>query len=210
MTESRIWLVVWLLASLFTPRAGLAGEASPATILTVNNCVVTAAEFHFWLDEFRARVLSRYAARGLDPNAPDFWAWPVDGSPGAANDITGQAIEEIVRQRVLWGEFERLGLVRKGSFDAVMADRETANRTRQQAIQAGHIVHGPWEWDRASFYHHQTVNLTLALEAAWGSRDEVRTRLQRLVQQAQVQIDQTNLRAAFSAWLGRTNQLGPA
>ncbi len=162
--------LVAVCALLAVGRAGAGAGAGEACVIRVNGDSVAAWELHFWLEEHRTRVMSRFAAMGRDPNAPDFWAPAKDGLACPAGEIVERALKDIRVHRVLWREFGREGLVRDGAFAAVMAELAQENESRTAAAAGGAVMFGPVALEPRQRYHYRVANLVLALEARWIAR----------------------------------------
>ncbi len=126
----------WALVVASFCLAPLTAPCADPVVLTVNQTPVTRDEFSFFMQPDRDGITPR-------------------------EQLLSKTVARVTREKVRQQLFQELGLMKATTFAEFLAQVESVNREREQAVNAGRIIYGPVRFTPLQFYGDWMAKLEL-------------------------------------------------
>lgn len=132
-------------------------------VATVNDEPITAAEFDFFAQRNKYKVISMFRKEHKLQYHGDFWNDKSKGKiPGDV--LKEMTLDSIVNLKVQYMLAKQYGIINDISFQAIQQYLKTENKQRQEALKKNIVIYGPEQYSMENYYDYLTSNMVIKLK----------------------------------------------
>lgn len=160
----RAWLLCGFIVVAGILLAGyMLARDSDEEVAEVGGNAITEQEIAFHMDRLKSAVQNEFHVKSQVTLGRGDWTQPV-GDLAPLRVLQERALEQAMRDKVIFILAQAQGLLDSPDFDALTASMETENRERKAAIQRGEVVYGLTRFTLEPYYAHRLASLETELK----------------------------------------------